>query len=317
MIIFMFVCVNSVFAKETDFDGVWFGHGVMSGGGWGELCSGGNVPVYFVVKDGSATVMPGVEKFMSTVPIRKDGRINFRYEQAARMDAYYVEQRVGLVFQGRLSGNVATGSFWIGSACGSKWKAKKLSQSEAVKLREAIEDGGFDQKLVYDPEPPIIPDSPLVHEMIPVKGGCFLMGSPQSVLAVNIDDERQHRVCVDDFQMSKYEVTNHQWNDVMGSKLRNPDQPVISVSWQEVQEYIEKLNSREGGKYRLPTEAEWEYSCVEGKSGLINCGGGVTSISNRIRPVRQRKENDFGLYDLDYSVSEWTCSAYDQSYGGG
>ncbi len=104
-------------------------------------------------------------------------------------------------------------------------------------------------------------------EMVRVSGGCFQMGSPRSEEGRD-DDERQHRVCVDDFEIGKYEVTQAQWRAVMGnnpSHFSGCDEcPVERVSWNDVQEYIGKLNNQTGKRYRLPTEAEWEYACRSG-----------------------------------------------------
>ena len=108
-------------------------------------------------------------------------------------------------------------------------------------------------------------------ELVTVKGGCFQMGDTfgdgQS------DEKPVHKVCVSDFRMGKYEVTQGQWPKVMGN---NPSYfstcggecPVENVSWNDAQEYIQKLNERRSGSatrpYRLPTEAEWEYATRSG-----------------------------------------------------
>ncbi len=103
-------------------------------------------------------------------------------------------------------------------------------------------------------------------QMVPVKGGCFQMGANDG----DSDEKPVHEVCVSDFYMGRYEVTQGQWKMVMDGKnpscFRNcgDDCPVECVNCNDVQEFIEKLNSLTGKKYRLPTEAEWEYACRSG-----------------------------------------------------
>ncbi len=103
--------------------------------------------------------------------------------------------------------------------------------------------------------------------MVAITGGCFQMGSPVSEPGRD-RDERQHRVCVESFDIGKYEVTQGEWQAVMDSnpsRFRSGDRyPVESVSWNDVQDYVRELNRRTGLKYRLPTEAEWEYAARAG-----------------------------------------------------
>ncbi|KAA6182485.1 SUMF1/EgtB/PvdO family nonheme iron enzyme [Thiohalocapsa marina] len=177
-------------------------------------------------------------------------------------------------------------------------------------------------------------------ELVAIEGGCFQMGSPASE-AERDDDERQHRVCVEDFAIGRYEVTQAQWEAVMGS---NPSGfagcancPVEQVSWNDVQDYLDKLNARTGNRYRLPTEAEWEYAARAGTTtpfwsgGCINteqanyngeydyddCGA-KTGVyrQKKTLPVGSLQANPWGLYDVAGNVYEWTCSVYDSGYGG-
>ncbi|MDS4068680.1 MAG: formylglycine-generating enzyme family protein [Candidatus Competibacter sp.] len=163
-------------------------------------------------------------------------------------------------------------------------------------------------------------------DMVKISGGCFQMGSPENEPDRGVD-ERQHQVCVRAFEIGRYEVTQRQWQAVMGN---NPsefqgcaDCPVEKVSWNDVQDYLARLNGRTGGTYRLPTEAEWEYACRGGVAGHRFCGGDdgdrlTWNIMNsdRTHPVGQKAANGFGLYDMSGNVFEWTCSVYDKEYGG-
>ncbi|MEW8438671.1 MAG: SUMF1/EgtB/PvdO family nonheme iron enzyme, partial [Candidatus Thiodiazotropha taylori] len=169
---------------------------------------------------------------------------------------------------------------------------------------------------------------PYEPEMVALPGGSFEMGSPSSEEGRD-DDEQQHRVSVSRFKLAKTEVTQAQWQAVMGN---NPSSfkgcatcPVEQVSWQDVQSYISKLNQRTGKRYRLPTEAEWEYACRGGRAGERYCGGDNVdrlawygnNSGDKTHPVGQKQPNGFGLYDMSGNVWEWTCSEYDQGYGGG
>ncbi|MGB5678808.1 MAG: SUMF1/EgtB/PvdO family nonheme iron enzyme, partial [Gammaproteobacteria bacterium] len=172
------------------------------------------------------------------------------------------------------------------------------------------------------------PSQQLVGEMIPIKAGCFQMGSPKDEKYRKVV-ERLHEVCVEDFKLGKFEVTQAQWQAVMG---KNPsyvqectDCPVEQVSWRQVRDYLEKLYSRTGQRYRLPTEAEWEYACRGGRLGERYCGGNdIDAVAwyypnrgEKTHPVGTKQANAFGVYDMSGNVTEWTCSTYDKVYSGG
>lgn len=163
-------------------------------------------------------------------------------------------------------------------------------------------------------------------EMVAITGGCFKMGSPVNELDRS-DNENQHQVCVKGFEMGRYEVTQRQWQAVMDS---NPsyfkncfDCPVEQVSWNDVQDYLRKLNQQTGKNYQLPTEAEWEYACRGGTAGQIYCGGDSpdqlawynSNSGDKTHPVGQKAANGFGLRDMSGNIWEWTCSAYNKDYG--
>ena len=95
------------------------------------------------------------------------------------------------------------------------------------------------------------------------------------------------------------------------------------MSWKDIQQFIKKLNTRTGKRFRLPTEAEWEYACREGGRKVRFCNGkdeasksGIHYRSSKTKPVASFAPNSFGLYDMSGNVAEWTCSAYTASYDG-
>ncbi|MDG4553567.1 MAG: formylglycine-generating enzyme family protein [Candidatus Competibacter sp.] len=176
--------------------------------------------------------------------------------------------------------------------------------------------------------------------MVRIPGGCFQMGSPDWEEGRS-SDERQHRVCVDTYEIGKYEVTQGQWQAVMGDNpsyyKSGDDHPVEQVSWADVQTYLQKLNARTGQNYRLPTEAEWEYAARAGTTtaywwgnqashehanyGTDECCSGLVQGKDRwenTAPVGSFEPNPWGLYDTVGNVLEWTCSLYEgnEDYSG-
>lgn len=170
-------------------------------------------------------------------------------------------------------------------------------------------------------------------EFIFVKGGCYQMGN--TFKGGDSDEQPVHEVCVDDLYIGKYEVTQAEWQKVMGnnpSVFKGCDNcPVEKVSWNDAQEYINKLNQKlapagtkqeTGKEYRLPTEAEWEYAARSGGKNEKYAGSNdfdsVAWLSNnsgrKTHPVGQKLPNGLGLYDMSGNVWEWVQDWYDESY---
>jgi len=162
---------------------------------------------------------------------------------------------------------------------------------------------------------------------VQIPSGTFMMGSPSDE-PNRFSDETQHRVTLTQpFYLETTEVTQGQWKAVMGS---NPsrfsscgvDCPVEQVSWNDCQDFIQKLNQREGnGTYRLPTEAEWEYACRAGTTApyytdLDQAGWYSGNSGIRTHPVAQKTPNAWGLYDMHGNVWEW-CQDWYGGYPGG
>jgi formylglycine-generating enzyme required for sulfatase activity len=168
-------------------------------------------------------------------------------------------------------------------------------------------------------------------EMVYVPGGTFMMGSPSNGKDRN-NDEVQHQVMLTKgYWIGKYEVTQEQWQAVMGNNPANKfgvgnRYPVYYVSWNDCQEFIQKLNSLTGQNFALPTEAQWEYAARGGPSSK----GYVYSGSNNIndvaeyygnnnkstKPVGGRQANELGIYDMSGNVWEW-CEDWIADYPGG
>ena len=162
--------------------------------------------------------------------------------------------------------------------------------------------------------------------MVFVKGGCFDMGD---IFGTGASDEKPvHTVCVGDFYLGKTEVTQKQWEDVTGSnpsKFQCGDCPVERVSWNNVQDFIKKLNEKTGMNYRLPTEAEWEYAARSG--GWKEQWAGTNdkeeigehtwygfTAEGRTHAVAEKTPNGIGLYDMMGNVWEWCSDRYNKKY---
>jgi len=185
--------------------------------------------------------------------------------------------------------------------------------------------------------PDFVPKDPGI-EMVNVKGGCFQMGNLfEDEDDISFPNELPvHEVCVDGFYIGKYEVTQGQWKSVMGSNTSDPsicnddNCPMMNVSWNEVQDFISRLNSLSGGKkYRLPTEAEWEYAARSGgKRERFSGGNDVDSVAwysgnsrgpeKKFRkvnfPVGTKAPNGLGVYDMSGNVWEMTSDWYEGDY---
>ena len=164
-------------------------------------------------------------------------------------------------------------------------------------------------------------------EMVFVEGGTFTMGATAEQESDAYDFESPtHSVTLSSYYIGKYEVTQAQWRAVMGSNpslFAGDNLPVEQVSWNDIQEFITKLNQQTGKTFRLPTEAEWEYAARGGnKSKGYKYSGSNTvddvawynnNSSNTTHPVGQKAPNELGIYDMSGNVWEW-CQDWYGSY---
>ena len=153
--------------------------------------------------------------------------------------------------------------------------------------------------------------------MVFIKGGCFTMGNNYA----QVDESPEHEVCLDDFYMDKYEVTQSRWEKRVKfnpSKFTGPDLPVEQVNYYDVQKFISKSE----GQCSLPTEAQWEYA-AKGRAEARYFWGNMMNdeyawfednSGGKTQPVGKKKPNQFGLYDMAGNVWEWTSDWYDAAY---
>ena len=161
-------------------------------------------------------------------------------------------------------------------------------------------------------------------EMVKVEAGTFMMGATSEMENPDDSEKPVHQVTLtNDYYMSKYEVTQALWKAVMGnnpSDFMGDNFPVENVSWNDCQEFISKLNSLTDRKFRLPTEAEWEYAARGGKKSRGYQYSGSRNISNvawyksnsdsKSHPVGTKQANELGIYDMSGNVYEWCQDWY-------
>src|SRR5262249_2519890 len=177
--------------------------------------------------------------------------------------------------------------------------------------------------LLAAPAPPGTPERPVVNSlgmtMVAVPAGAFVMGSPPGT-PLRQDEEVPHRVTLTrPFRISATEVTQRQWRALMPtnpSSQQGDDLPVTSMTWTAAQEFCGKLSAKEQARYRLPTEAEWEYACRAGsvdsnlEDDLISVAWYADDSEGAIHSGGSTKANRWGLHDMLGNVAEWTLDRY-------
>ena len=160
-----------------------------------------------------------------------------------------------------------------------------------------------------------------------VQGGTFTMGSSDDDADALNNEKPAHSVTLSNFWIGQTEVTQALWQAVMGknpSGFKGDKLPVEKVSWTDCQDFIKELNTKTGKKFRLPTEAEWEYAARGGnKSKGYKYSGGndidkvawyKDNSSEKTHDVGTKTANELGIYDMTGNVHEWCSDWYSNSY---
>lgn len=162
-------------------------------------------------------------------------------------------------------------------------------------------------------------------DMVLIPAGIFFMGSEE-----NQNERPKHSVSISSFYMGRTEITQGQWTSIMGYNTSRADTcedcPVENVSWSDIELFIRKLNQKTGQRYRLPSEAEWEYAARAGtttawshgtdKSNLGDYAWYERNSGGKPQKVGQKLPNLFGLYDMYGNVAEWVADCFHLNYVG-
>lgn len=267
-----------------------------------------------------------------------------------------------------LRGYEITGQSLLTRDASQNWKFAHKSILEFLIAKEALENIGFLKEIDFAGMDMALQFYREVAEYIFIKCGTFLMGSPGSEIGREKERETQHPVKVSDFYMAKHPITVEQFEsfilesnyktdadkgggsyiwtgkewkqksgvnwrcDVNGEEQKNKQHPVIHVSWNDAGEYCKWLSKKLNGKFRLPTEAEWEYACRAGTTTPFNTGSNLTTDQAnyngnypygnnpkgkylwKTTPVGSYPPNAWGLYDMHGNVWEWCQDWYGEKY---
>ena len=165
----------------------------------------------------------------------------------------------------------------------------------------------------------------IILEMIKIPAGSFLMGSAGWF---NNDEKPQHQVNLQEFYLGKYPVTQEQYQAIMGNNpsvfKNHRKNPVEDVRWNDAQKFCQKLSKKTGKKYRLPSEAEWEYACRAETQTRYYFGDDEKQLGeyawfdknsgSKTHPIGQKKPNNWGLYDMHGNVWEWCDDGWHENY---
>ncbi len=161
------------------------------------------------------------------------------------------------------------------------------------------------------------------YRMKYVEGGTFTMGATSEMENPEDDERPTHQVTLSSYYIGETEVTQALWKAVMGKNLswfEGDDRPVEQVSWNDCQTFISKLNALTGKRFRLPTEAEWEFAArggnqshhtqYSGSSRIDDVAWYLDNNGDETYPVKTKQPNELGIYDMTGNVDEWCQDWY-------
>lgn len=226
------------------------------------------------------------------------------------------------------------------SPVSSSAQPNKVKPEERTIQKESINPPRSENKADRGRKPSksgsVFKDCDQCPEMVVIPAGSFMMGSPaepesdpfsntKPVKFIEDNEKPQHRVVIQSFAIGKFEITQEQWYAVMGnnpSKNKSRKLPVENISWDDAQLFAIELSKKTGNRYRLPSEAEWEYAARAGSTTIFPWGNSDTELNiyaskgSSTSPVGSKKPNPFGLYDMIGNVLEWTQDCWNENYNG-
>ena len=211
----------------------------------------------------------------------------------------------------------------------------KKSATYTAVFEETTGGGGVPQEAL-DIHTGIACIDALATDMILVNGETFPMGALWTDTNAYDNEQPQHNVTLSDFYICKYEVTQELWEAVMGGnptynndgwtevKGKGAKYPAYRISWNNCDTFIQRLNDKTGLKFRMPTEAEWEFAAKGGNitNGYTYAGSNILgdvawykdNSNDKTHEVMQKSPNELGLYDMSGNVEEWCSDWYDRTY---
>ena len=201
---------------------------------------------------------------------------------------------------------------------------RKTTQAAPKKTQPARQ--AQQQKPAASTSRPKVSLDEIMRNMVYVEGGTFTMGATSEQKKPDDDEKPTHRVSLSSFYIGKYEVTQALWKAVMGSnpsRFEGDNLPVENVSWNDCQTFLRKLNAMTGKNFRLPTEAEWEFSArggnlsrgyqYSGSKKIDDVAWYRNNSGSKTHNVGTKAPNELGIYDMSGNVWEW-CQDWKGSY---
>jgi formylglycine-generating enzyme required for sulfatase activity/serine/threonine protein kinase len=258
------------------------------------------------VPSGAEVSVNGVVKGKSPVEVKDIKPGQARVRVSMNTSEYAVRQEVV---------NIEVGQEMV-----LEWSLQQVKKNVEI---EAVRETPVKQNMApASPKIPGVWKDPLTEmEFVWVPGGCHQMGCGSWDGDCQSDEKPIHEVCVGGFWIGQTEVTQGQWQRVLGNNPSNfkkgDNYPVEQVSWEDAEEYIRKLNVMGSAKFRLPSEAEWEYAARSGgKAEKYSGGSDLDSVAwynnggSSTHPVKTKKSNGLGVYDMTGNVWEWCEDVY-------